>query len=91
MRGKGQWADHIQSTFALHTARLGLNEKRSTKTTAHFRRPPLTPRPGRNAAAVFLKRARQSPAGKSHAPRCSTRYRNPRITTTTPQQEKNPM
>jgi hypothetical protein len=46
MCGQGRWADHIQSTFALHTARLGLSEKRYTKTTAHFRRPPLTPAPG---------------------------------------------
>jgi DNA repair photolyase len=46
MRGQGQWADYIKATFALHTARLGLNEKRYTTTSAHFRRPPLPPAPG---------------------------------------------
>jgi hypothetical protein len=46
MHGQGQWAGHIKSTFALHTARLGLNEKRYTTTAAHFRRPPPTPAPG---------------------------------------------
>lgn len=49
MHGKGPWSDHLAQSFELHTRRLGLNERRYTTTTEHFRippPPPTTPPPG---------------------------------------------
>jgi DNA repair photolyase len=46
MRGTGPWSNHLAQTFKLHTARLGLNERRYTTTTEHFRVPPPPPKAG---------------------------------------------
>jgi DNA repair photolyase len=39
MTGQGPWSDHLHQTFDLHTKRLGLNERRYTLSSDHFRVP----------------------------------------------------